>query len=224
MIKQSYDEYVVFGETYLQAIEYFIEAYEAGDFLAESAYRQLNFYNGLDEREEERLGDAFSEGVDEFELATMFLEGNTYAIKNIRALIGMGVSYNEDGLTYLEKVTEAAGEMDADASVFEGEDYEDLAETISNSFLNFREMLRELSAVEKELNFEDEEFTELELQYAEHQALAEMFRKTTYLGGETLYAYHFIGFSFILIRMIGVSVIAIRKDRKKAAEQAEKTE
>jgi hypothetical protein len=71
---------------------------------------------------------------------------------------------------YLEKVTEAAGEKDADASVFEGEGYEDLAETIASSLITFREMLRELSAVEKELNFEDEEFTDREMQYAEHQA------------------------------------------------------
>ena len=185
MVEKSRKEYEAVGMTYLTAINYMIEAYYAGDFLAFSAFRQLELY--YDDDHQMTLGSYFETQPGADALATMFLEGNTYAIKNIRKLIGMGVSYNEDGLTYLEKVTEAAGEMDADASVFEGEGYEDLAETISNSFINFREMLRELSAVEKELNFEDEEFTELELQYAEHQALADMLRNTTYLGGETLY-------------------------------------
>lgn len=41
-----------------------------------------------------------------------------------------------------------------------------------------------------------------------------------FLGGETLYYFHYIGFSLILIRMVGVSVIAIQKDRKKAAAEA----
>jgi drug/metabolite transporter (DMT)-like permease len=39
---------------------------------------------------------------------------------------------------------------------------------------------------------------------------------SVWLGGEVLYPYHFIGFSFILIRMVGVSVIAIRRDRARA--------
>jgi drug/metabolite transporter (DMT)-like permease len=39
---------------------------------------------------------------------------------------------------------------------------------------------------------------------------------SVWLGGEILYPYHFIGFSFILIRMVGVSVIAIRRDRARA--------
>ena len=34
-------------------------------------------------------------------------------------------------------------------------------------------------------------------------------------GGEILHSYHYIGLPFILLRMVGVSVIAIRKDRKK---------
>ena len=105
MIKQSYDEYVEMGEIYLQAIEYFIEAYDAGDYLAEIAYRQLNFYNvvsdGIPEDkipdfEGELLGDIFYDGIDEYELATMFLQGNSYALSNIRSLITMGVSYNEE--------------------------------------------------------------------------------------------------------------------------------
>ena len=185
MVAKSRKEYEAVGKTYMTAINYMIDAYYAADFLATSAMRQLEFY--YDDDHKMTLGTYFETQPGADALATMFLEGNIYAIQNVRALIGMGVAYNEDGMTYLEKVTEAAAEMDADASVFEDEGYEDLAETIANSFITFREMLRELSTVENELNFEDEEFTELELQYAEHLALAEMFRNTTYLGGKTLY-------------------------------------
>ena len=84
MIKQSYDEYLEMGGVYLDAVNYFIEAYEAGHYLAKSAFRQLNFYAIEDDYEGEKLGDIFFDGVDESELATMFMEGNSYALKNIR--------------------------------------------------------------------------------------------------------------------------------------------
>ena len=38
-------------------------------------------------------------------------------------------------------------------------------------------------------------------------------------GGEELYYFHYIGLSLILARMIGVSVIAIRRDRQKARDE-----
>ena len=41
------------------------------------------------------------------------------------------------------------------------------------------------------------------------------------LGGETLETYHIVGLVFILARMIGVSYIAIKRDRKKLKLQAE---
>lgn len=43
-------------------------------------------------------------------------------------------------------------------------------------------------------------------------------------GGEQLYYFHFIGLPLILIRMIGVSWISIRKDRKKRALESLPTE
>ena len=185
MVAKNREEYEKVGATYMTAINYMIEAYYAGDFLAESAYRQLELY--YDDDHKMTLGAYFETQPGADALATMFLEGNRHAIKNIRSLIGMGVSYNEDGMTYLQKVSEAAIEMDNDSAVFDDEGYEDLAETIANSIVTFREMLRELSGVEDQLNFVDEEFTDLELQYAEHQALAEMLRKTPYRTDTTLY-------------------------------------
>ena len=198
LIKQSYDEYVAMGEIYLQAIEYFIEAYDAGDYLAESACRQLNFYNvvsdGIPEDkipdfEGERLGDIFYDGIDEYELATMFLQGNSYALSSIRSLIAMGVSYNEDGKTYLEKVGDAAAEMMADPGVYDNEDYDDLAEIIANTISVFRKMFKELGTVEAELNYNDGAMTELEIKYLEYKAMAEMMRGVSYLGDKTLYQF-----------------------------------
>ena len=185
MVANSRKQYEQVGTTYLTAINYMIEAYYAGDFLATCAYRQLEFYYDNDSKM--TLGAFFETQPGADALATMFLEGNRYAMKNVRALIGMGVSYNDDGMTYLQKVTEAAAEMDDDDSIFEDEGYEDLAEMIAGSIVTFREMLSELSTVEAQLNFEDTEFTELEIQYTEHMALAEMLRATPYLNGKTLY-------------------------------------
>ena len=50
MIRESYEEYVAMGEIYLQAIEYFVNAYDAGDFLAKSAYRQLTLSEATPQR------------------------------------------------------------------------------------------------------------------------------------------------------------------------------
>ena len=94
MVAQSRKQYQEVGNTYLTAINYMIEAYYAGDFLADCAYRQLEFY--YDDDSKMTLGSFFETQPGADALATMFLEGNSYAIKNIRALIGMGVSYNDD--------------------------------------------------------------------------------------------------------------------------------
>ena len=194
MIKESYNEYLEFANNYLSAIEYFEAAYNAGDYLAEITYRQLNFYNvvteGIDDKpdfEGELLGDIFLDGIEAGELATMFMEGNSYALSNIRSLLAMGVSYNEDGLTYLEKVAVEAERMNADPDVYKGNSYDSIAMLISGEIITFRDMFKELLAYEDELNYGDEEFTDLELKYLEHKSMAEMMRKVNYLGDKTLY-------------------------------------
>ena len=190
LIKSTRSEYLEMGEIYLEAIEYFAGAYADGDFLADAAYRQLNLYTGVDDFEEDALGDVF---VDEYlsasDLATLFFEGNRHVLDNIRALLAMGVSYNEDGKHYLEKVEESAGKMNADPSAFKKKGYDDVAEIIAYNMEAFRNMLEELASYESELNYMDEELTDLELKYSEYMALAEMMRSVEYLGGKTLYEF-----------------------------------
>ena len=187
MIKQSLAEYTAMGNIYLQAIDYFVNAYNSGDFLAKSAYRQLNFYSGLDERDGERLGDIFRSDITDVELATMFMEGNLYVLNNIRSLLAMGVSYNEDGKHYLDKVADEAAKMTENPNVYNNEDFSDLAAMIAGSVLTFGDMFTELSAYEGELDYTDETFTDLELQYAEYKSFADRMREVNYLGGKTLY-------------------------------------
>ena len=194
MIKNSYNEYLEFGENYLAAINYFNEGIDAGHYLSELAHRQLNFYNvvteGIDdipEFEGERLGDIFYNGIDASDLAVMFMEGNVYALNNIRSLIAMGVSYNEDGLTYLDKVGEEAEKYNADKSVYDNENYEEIASLIAPVITVFRDMFKELAAYESELNYEDEDFTDLEIEYLEYMTMAKLMRDVNYVGGKTLY-------------------------------------
>ena len=194
MIKQSYQEYLDFGENYLVAIDYFNKAYDAGHYLSEIAHRQLNFYNvvteGIEEIPEfegELIGDIFYNGIDTSDLATMFMEGNSYALANIRSLIAMGVSYNEDGKTYLEKVAEEAEKYFADNSIYDSEDFTDVAPMVAASLSVFRDMFRELETYEPELNYLDEELTELELNYLNHKGLAELMRAVNYTNDKTLY-------------------------------------
>jgi hypothetical protein len=196
MIKESLEEYTRFAETYLKAIDYFVEAYDADDFLAKAAYRQLNFYTvktiGLTEKDKpdfegELLGDIFYDGIDESELATIFMEGNSYVLQNVRSLLAMGVSYNEDGETYLQKVANAAAAMTDDPRVFDNEDYDELAANIAGTILTFRDMFKELKGVEADLDYTDDVVTDDELAYSEYLSFAERMRETDYLDGKTLY-------------------------------------
>ena len=196
MLEKSRVEYREMGEIYLKAVDYFREAYDAGDFLAESAYRQLNLYTvktvGISEIpsfEEELLGDIFYNGIGSGDLATMFMEGNHYALDSIRSLLAMGVAYNEDGVNYLGKVKAAAAAMTANPNVYSGEDFDDLITGISSTVLTFRDMFKELALYEKEFDYTDEDMTDMELRYAEHYSIAERFREVPYLGGKTLYEF-----------------------------------
>ena len=201
MIKKSKDEYLAMGRIYLDAVDYFAQAYDAGNFLAESAYRQLNFYTGLDDFDDDKLGHIFANlVVFATDLATLFMQGNSYVLNNIRSLLAMGVSYNEEGLHYLQRVSLLAsgtynGYMDEslkdvtadDINIEDEEDIDVLAALIAANIPTFRKMFEELSAYEAELNYEDETFTDLELKYAEHKAMADMMRAVNYLNGQSLY-------------------------------------
>ena len=189
MIKQSYDEYLEMGGVYLDAVNYFIEAYEAGHYLAKSAFRQLNFYAIEDDYEGEKLGDIFFDGVDESELATMFMEGNSYALKNIRSLIAMGVSYNADGKTYLQKVADEAAKYNADKTVYKNEDYDELAQMIAETIPSIVVLLKDLDGAEAELDYTAEEYTDAEMYYSEAKFVADSLREVDYLGEQTLYEF-----------------------------------
>ena len=194
MIAQSLAEYEKMGANYLDAINYFREGYNAGNYLSEIAYRQLNFYNvvteGVDEIPEfegERIGDIFLDGIDLNDLATMFMQGNVYALNNIRSLLAMGVSYNADGKTYLEKVGVEAEKYNADKTVYNNENYSELATMIAPSITVIRDMLKELEAHKVDLNYDDDELTDLEYKYMENLLISEMLQDVNYLDGKTLY-------------------------------------
>jgi hypothetical protein len=196
MLKESYSEYRDMGNIYLQAIDYFIEAYDSGDYLADVAYRQLNFYTvktvGKTTQkphsfEGELLGDIFYVGIDVEDLATLFMQGNAYALQNIRSLLAMGVSYNEDGLTYMEKVVEAAAKMNADPNAFENNGVDKLLPKISAVLNSLREQFKRLETVEKEFNWEDDVFTKEEIEFAEISLIATLMRDAEYLDGKSLY-------------------------------------
>ena len=199
MIEESYEEYLEMGEIYQKAIEYFVTAYDEGHFLSEAAFRQLNFYtvisdeNVPDEKipsfEGELLGDIFYDGIDAEELATMFFEGNVYVLQNVRSLLAMGVSYNEDGKTYLEKVADEAARMTDDAEVYGDEDYEDIVPLITPTIKVIQDKLYQIKSIESEFNYTDEDFTDEELEFAESKAIADMLRDVDYLNGKTLYQF-----------------------------------
>jgi uncharacterized protein YsxB (DUF464 family) len=133
-------------------------------------------------------------------LATLFLQGNAKVLSNIRSLLAMGVSYNEEGLHYLQRVSLLAsgkynGYMDEDlkdltaADIVKAdiEDIDVICALIAPVIPVFRNMFEELAAYEAELNYDDEEVTDLEAKYIEYKAMAEMMRAVEYLNGQSLY-------------------------------------
>lgn len=187
MLAQSRSEYEIMSQLYCDAIDYFVEAYESGDFLADCAFRQLNFFCDNDDHNGDLLGDIFVTGIDPAELATIFMQGNVHAIKNIRSLIAMGCAYNDSGEHYLEIVGSMAAEMNDDPEVFADEDYDEDALIIAGSMITFRDMFEELATEEADFDFSDGNFTDKELYYAEYKAIADRFRDVEYLGEQTLY-------------------------------------
>jgi hypothetical protein len=117
----------------------------------------------------------------------MFMEGNIYALDNIRSLIAMGVSYNEDGLTYLEKVGDEAEKYSADKTIYDNEDYTELASMIAIELSSISNMLKELEANEPDMNWDDEEVSDLELQFIDVKLVATMFKEVAYTADKTLY-------------------------------------
>ena len=87
----------------------------------------------------------------------------------------------------MEKVAEAAEEMNDDPDVFSDEEYDDVAKNMVITLTTLRDMFEEFSAYEDELNFNDEEVTDQEIKYAEHKTFANMMREVDYLDGKTLY-------------------------------------
>lgn len=190
MIAESKKEYEAMGKIYEDAISYFAEAYYEDHFLAVLAYRQLNFYTGADNYPGYNLGDLFvDEYLDYADLAKIFMRGNLHVLENIRTLLTMGVAYNDDGKTYLEKVGEAAAEVKENPDAFsrDKDDYDVLAALIAPNIVSFGEMFVELAPYEEKFNFEDDEVTEEELKYVEYKAIADMMREIDYLGGKKLY-------------------------------------
>lgn len=204
MIKESFNEYVQIGKIYQEAIDYFTLAYDEGHFLAKAAYRQLNFYTLVTDEDlgikipsydGELLGDILYDGIDIEDLATVFMQGNTYALQNIRSLLAMGVSYNEDGKHYLQKVALEAAQANANSGYYSEGEYDDISRIIAGSLITFRDMFKDLAVDEDKLNYYDDEMTDLENDYAEYKSLADRFREVEYLGGVSLYDFC-LGYSY----------------------------
>ena len=162
----------------------------------------MNFYAGFDKYPEDRLGDLFTSGdLRKNDIANLFFESNASVSENLRTLLTMGVSYNLDGLHYLERVGRLVAEMgegngikafsDAEVEIYVYSDSElkALSRLIAPNIIVFRSMLEELAAYERMLEYTDSDFTALELKYAEYKAIAEKLRAVDYLNGQTLYEF-----------------------------------
>jgi hypothetical protein len=91
-------------------------------------------------------------------------------------------------MAYLDKVAVEAEKYNADKTVYDNQDYHDLATMVSHNIIIFRDMFKELEAHKDELNYDDDaELTELEFAYMEHTLLSEMMKSTDYIDGKTLY-------------------------------------
>ncbi|MGN0613441.1 MAG: hypothetical protein ACI4JB_06025 [Porcipelethomonas sp.] len=194
-LKKNYDEYKELIDDYQIVSAEFKKNYDAGSFMAKSAYRQMNFY--IDDDTQMLLGDFMMNIPDADALATVLMQGNVKVINNLSVLLAMGVSGTD------EKTFEARYQENAKTpEKFNDPSYYDDAKVVSDSF---EKLVTSLVLYERELESkedadesssstdesstsidesEDEEFVE-DLQYSAIAPMYECLKSVEY-GNSTM--------------------------------------
>ena len=172
---------------YMQAIadlriatDEFKEKYDAGDDMAELAYRQMNYYqdkkttNGTETGM--KMGEFFLNMPKDEQIVQVFMEGNSLITSNLVSLIAVGIS-GADGTTLSERIAEQYAIKDT----LTDEEYHESAKALAKSFDTIKAKLLRYDALKEQYDLEDEEMTEEEYTFlTEYATIAELVKGITF--------------------------------------------
>ena len=146
--------------------------YEAGDEMAKLAYRQMNYYEDVKTtggtETDMKMGDFFLNLPTDEKIVQVFMEGNSFVVYNLMALLAIGIS-GEDNNSLSAKIAENYAIKDT----LNHEEYYDAAESLSDAFLEIRAKLLRYDALKDKYDMEDENVPEEELKFvSEYASLA----------------------------------------------------
>ena len=166
---------------YVRAVaEEFKTLYNAGDKMAELAYRQMNYYKDISETDK-LMGDFMLNIPSDDALVTVMMEGNAYIVTNLISLLAVGVS-GGSGKTLAERVSELYAIKDTLTDL----DCYDDASVLANEFAELTAVVKRYDALVEDYDLDDEDMTEEEAEFiAGYASVALALEKIPY-GEETL--------------------------------------
>ena len=176
-LEASRQEYLKSVSYIRAAAEEFKTLYNAGDDMAEIAYRQLNYYRDSDTNT--LMGDFLLNIPNDEALVTVLMEGNGLAVTNLVTLLAVGLS---GGKTFIEKLTETYAIKDSLTDL----EYWDRAEAVTNELMELATIVKQYDALAEDYDINDENMTEEEAEFiTEYAAIALILEQIPY-GEETL--------------------------------------
>ena len=168
-----------------KATDEFKTLYNAGDDMAELAYRQMNYYQDMKTKggteTNMKMGDFFLNMPKDEQIVQMMFEGNSIIVSSLITLLAIGIS-GADGTTLSTRIAEKYEIKDTLSDL----DYHDDASTLAKSFESIKTKLLRYDALKGEYNLEDEDMTEEEYSFLiEYATIAELM-KTIQYGEQTL--------------------------------------
>ena len=177
---------------YMQAIaelrvasEEFKTLYNAGDDMAELAYRQMNYYQDMQtEGGTEtgmKMGDFFLNMPEDEKVVQVMMEGNTIVVSNLVSLLAVGIS-GASGETLSTRIAEKYEIKDTLSDI----DYHKDASSLAKSFDTIKAKLVRFDALSEQYDLEDDEMTEAEYDFLTNYATIAELMDTIEYGEQTL--------------------------------------
>jgi hypothetical protein len=166
---------------YVRAVaEEFKTLYNAGDKMAELAYRQMNYYKDISETEK-LMGDFMLNIPSDDALVTVMMEGNAYIASNLISLLAVGIS-GGSGKSLAERVNEMYAIKDTLTDI----DYYDDASALANEFKELTAVVKRYDALLEDYDLDDEDMTDEEAQFVVRYASVALALEKIPYGEETL--------------------------------------
>ena len=160
--------------------------YNAGDDMAELAYRQMNYYqdvkttNGTET--DMKMGDFFlNMPTDNNKVIQVLFEGNAIIVSNLISLLAVGIS-GADGTTLSTRIAEKYEIKDT----LSDEEYHEDAKALATSFETIKAKLVRYDALKEEFDLDDEEMTEEEFTFITEYATISVLMEGIEFGETTL--------------------------------------